>query len=177
MPQNNVLYKTLKCYKDKCNGANLVIRLRKRDKDAKHRLLSWRCQNCGTFSSLFNDIFLELLGMPLYETVRTIQCWAIRLSINKTVDILELEKSDVCRHTVGTYFNPLRNVCSIALNKKEIKLSGDGKIVEIDESQYAKTKYNRGSDLKRKQVWVYGLVDRKNGNCFMQVLPDRAAAT
>jgi hypothetical protein len=46
----------------------------------------------------------------------------------------------------------LRNICTIALNKNKIKLGGINHIIQIDESLFAKVKYNRGNDLLRKQV-------------------------
>jgi hypothetical protein len=43
------------------------------------------------------------------------------------------------------------------LNKRE-KIGGIGVIVEIDESKFGKTKYNKGH--KVEGVWVLGLVER-----------------
>lgn len=41
-----------------------------------------------------------------------------------------------------------------------------------------KVKYNRGSGLKRKQVWMFGMVERgPNGKCLIQIVPDRKSVT
>ena len=54
---------------------------------------------------------------------------------------------------------------------KPIKLDGPGKIVKL-----FKVKYIRGSGLKRKQIWIFGLVERKPlGKCLIQVVPIRKA--
>ena len=53
------------------------------------------------------------------------------------------------------------------LNQK-IKIDGVGKFVEIDETLCAKVKYNRGSALGIKQVWMLGLVERSlNGRFYL----------
>jgi hypothetical protein len=46
-----------------------------------------------------------------------IKCWALELTIEKTIQYLKFENSDACRQTIGKTFNLLRNVCSIALDK------------------------------------------------------------
>ena len=44
-------------------------------------------------------------------------------------------------------------------------LGGPGKIVEIDESKFGKRKYNRGHLVEGQ--WVFGGVERENGNFFL----------
>ncbi|CAF0771784.1 unnamed protein product [Brachionus calyciflorus] len=70
-------------------------------------------------------------------------------------------------------------MCSLWLDKGSLLLGGSGKIVEIDESLYARVKFNKGKDLKRAQVWVFGLVERieNNSKCYMVLVPDREALT
>ncbi|RNA00667.1 hypothetical protein BpHYR1_035558 [Brachionus plicatilis] len=55
-----------------------------------------------------------------------------------------------------TYLNwcNITNLCSIDIDKANLKLGGRNKIVEIDESLYAKVKHNKGKDLKRPQVFI-----------------------
>ena len=74
-------------------------------------------------------------------------------------------------------FNHLRNISTVAIDKKNIKLGGKSHIVEIDESLYARVKHHVGKDLVRQQIWCYGMVDRKNDNCYLQLVPNRTAET
>jgi transposase len=83
----------------------------------------------------------------------------------------------VCRQTLYSVCKSLRDICSVSLDKKNLKLGGLNSIVEIDESLFAKVKYHRGKDLKRKQVWVFGLVDRKTKKVYFEIVPDRTGAT
>lgn len=83
----------------------------------------------------------------------------------------------LARQTIGDYYQRFRYLCSIDLNKDQITLGGMGKIIEIDESMFAKIKHNRGKDLKRKQIWVFGLKDRDSGMTYMEVVKARYAAT
>lgn len=59
----------------------------------------------------------------------------------------------------------------------DIKLGGEGVIVEIDESMFAKIKHFKGKDLKRSQLWVFGMKERESGRCWMQIVKARDDAT
>ena len=106
-----------------------------------------------------------------------IKCWSLELSISKTIDYLKLDNTTVCRQTIGEIFKANRMVCSIALNKKEIRLGGENLTVQIDESLFAKVKHFVGKDLARKQVWVFGMVDVKPDVIYFECVPDRTALT
>jgi hypothetical protein len=82
--------------------------------------------------------------------------------VSKTVEILKLDSNiDVSRKTVGLVFQRLRDLCSRANRDKRRKLSGRSQVIEIDESLIFKIKYNRGSGLKIKQIWCFGMTERK----------------
>ncbi len=60
-------------------------------------------------------------------------------------------------------------------NLHPVKLGGVGTIVEIDESIFYKTKYQRGR--RREHDWVFGMVQRGTNRLMLVPVPDRSAAT
>jgi transposase-like protein len=71
----------------------------------------------------------------------------------------------------------IRYVCSKAIDRDSMLLGGEDEIVEIDESMFQRVKHHRGKDLKRKQLWVFGLKLRSNKKGLLIVVRARNAAT
>ncbi|KAG0442619.1 hypothetical protein DMUE_0136 [Dictyocoela muelleri] len=63
----------------------------------------------------------------------------------------------------------------IAHNSTMNMLGGDKIVVEVDESLIASSKYGRG--YFPDQTWIFGVVERESGKCYIQVVPDRKRAT
>ena len=82
--------------------------------------------------------------------VQFIKCWSIVITLSKAIHLLHFDNINACRQTLGDFYSSLRNVCTIALDKKNLKLGGEGQIVEIDESLFARVKHKVGKDLKMK---------------------------
>jgi hypothetical protein len=73
---------------------------------------------------------------------------------------LSRRKSDTSKTTVNAFYRNLKYFAICELDRPNIKLGGDGKIIEIDKSLFAKVKHGSGHDLHRKQVWVFGMMER-----------------
>ena len=73
------------------------------------------------------------------------------------------------RQTVSNVYHRFRFVVLTDYQFYPVKLVGLKTIVEIDDSLFAKVKSHRGKDLKRKQVWVFGLSERKTGKCYFEI--------
>ena len=53
-----------------------------------------------------------------------------------------------CEETVVDWFNFCREVCSEVIENENVKISGPGKTVEIDESKFGKRKYHKAGERK-----------------------------
>jgi hypothetical protein len=63
--------------------------------------------------------------------------------------------------TITVYKKCLRIILLTMFDKRNIKLGGEGRIVEIDESLFIRVKHNRGQAMRRPKVWVFCLVSMK----------------
>ncbi|KAG0436423.1 hypothetical protein DMUE_4235 [Dictyocoela muelleri] len=60
-------------------------------------------------------------------------------------------------------------------NRCMVKLGGEGSIVEADETLMASAKYGKGR--YPMQTWVFGVVERETGRCYLKVVPNRKKST
>ena len=164
-----ILKTTIKCTKCGMNVDRVVTR--KRDKCGAE-IISWRCLKCQAYKSIRDGSFFSLYKTSIPIIVQIIKFWCIQLTLVKSNELLILEgqhklkKSDnvVSSRLIGNVYRHLRSVCSQSMLQRSLKLGGDGKFVEIDESLVAKVKYNVGKALGVEQIWLFGLVERgKNG--------------
>ena len=122
------------------------LRLRSRGKDSiKH--LTWRCSanKCGTYKSIWDGSFFSLFRKPIKLIIVLIKCWSAQLTITKTCSIVEMNfEEKLSENMVLGLFEKLRQICSLSIDKKNIMLGGYGKVIEIDESLYAKVKHWKG---------------------------------
>ena len=77
--------------------------------------------------------------------------------------------------TVVDWKNFVRDICSEYFLQHPIAIGGVGHIVEIDESAWAKRKYNRGRIVSNQ--WVFGGIDRDTRECFAVLVDHRDAPT
>ncbi|KAG0434139.1 hypothetical protein DMUE_5285 [Dictyocoela muelleri] len=69
----------------------------------------------------------------------------------------------------------IENKIKIYNRKSEPKMGGIGSIVEVYESLIASSKYDEGRFPE--QTWVFGIVERETGNCFIKVIEYRKKTT
>jgi len=125
----------------------MVLKLRSRGKNADNKHLTWRCNGhkCGTYRSIWEGSFFSLFRKPIKLLIALVKCWSAQLTITKTCSIVEMNFGEnLSENMVAGLFEKLRQICS--RDRKNILLGGYGKIVEIDESLYAKVKHWKGSN-------------------------------
>ena len=77
--------------------------------------------------------------------------------------------------TVVDWMQFCRDVCVNYFLQNPCRIGGEGVIVEIDESLFARRKYNRGRVVE--QQWIFGGWDRESKRGFLIPVPDRRAET
>ncbi|CAF1013962.1 unnamed protein product [Brachionus calyciflorus] len=131
---------------------------------------SWKCTTCTTHISIRKTSFCGLFDIRLDKLFQIIYFWCLELCQN---DIKE--STQVSLPVIGKFFKMLRSICIQELNKERIILGGSNQVVEIDESMFVRVKHNRGKDLKRERIWVFGLYERGTSRCLFFEVPKRNA--
>jgi hypothetical protein len=87
----------------------------------------------------------------------------------------------VSRQTISSYHQKFRLWAVKELDRTNVRLGGNGIVLEIDESLFVKVKHHKGKDLILPQVWVFGLYERDESRekkrCLLIVVPKRDAYT
>lgn len=142
----------------------------------------WRCQKtvtqgkkkrarCNWSQSVFKNTFfdnarLDLETVVLFVNVYLRQCFSYAFVKNE----LGISHKGTCDWT-----SFCREVLIEWCIKREGKIGGEGKIVEIDESKFGKRKYNVGRLIEGQ--WVFGGVCRETRDCFMVPVERRDSET
>ena len=135
------------------NGHQMSIRKSKKAIDGWW----WRCspKGCQKSQSIRIGTFFNENRLQLWHVLILIFNFAFEF-LNTTVSQLV----NVSAQTISGYKRRLRLIILTMFDKNNIKLGGEGKVVEIDESLFIKVKHNRGCDTLRPKVWVFGLYER-----------------
>ena len=160
-----------------CVRHKLILEERLCDKCGNKAVLyferkAWQCQKkvakghkkkskCSWQESIYKNTFfeksnLDLETILLFINVYVRECFTYRFVRNE----LSLSDRSIC-----DWASFSREVLIEWCIKREGKIGGDGKIVEIDESKFGKRKYNVGRLVEGQ--WVFGGVCRETRDCFM----------
>ena len=110
----------------------------------------WRCtkKECGYKVSVRARGWFEYSYLILKESVKLTNYW-----VHKTrQETVRRELRINCEETVVEWYNCCREVCSEVIENENVKISGPGKVVEIDKSKFGKRKYHKSR--RKEGVWA-----------------------
>lgn len=121
--------------------------------------------------SLRTGTFFEKSNMTLEECLQFFYLWTHGMSQDQIQHELQLSsRTDV------DWASFCREVCETTIIRDSEKIGGKDIIVEIDESKFAKRKYNVGHRVQGG--WVFGGREKDDKRkVFMEAVPDRTADT
>ena len=132
----------------------------------------WRCPKCGKSASIKKGSIFESYKISVVILAKIIIHWVLNTSYVKMEKLL-----NVSRQFASDFCQIIRVLVALDYDRERVMLGGNGQIIEIDESLFAKVKHNKGKDLKRKTVWVFGMRERDSNKCYFEIVPDRERTT
>ena len=163
---------------ESCPSCGTVMELRpySRSIDAN---LGWRCpvQRCRRIHSVRKGSFFYQSKLKLWQILGLSIEWskAAGSSRGDSYDNIAAELEIGCKGTIVDWNQFCRDICVEYFVRNPCKLGGPGRTVEIDESLFAKRKYNRGRVVAKQ--WIFGGYDRATKQGFLVAVPDRTAET
>lgn len=133
----------------------------------------WRCslRSCREECPIRKQTWLEGSRLSFVTILKFIYSWS-REYTSITFCETELEMN---KNTTVDFNNYLREVCAASLLRSPCVIGGEGLDVEIDESCFARRKYNVGRMLPTQ--WVFGGYCRQTKECFLIAVENRSAAS
>uniref|UniRef100_A0A5S6Q3C2 DDE_Tnp_IS1595 domain-containing protein n=1 Tax=Trichuris muris TaxID=70415 RepID=A0A5S6Q3C2_TRIMR len=149
-------------------GRPMVLQHRKDRNDVR-----WRCHRklCQKELSPKTGTWLQGCDYPVRTLLLFVRAWSETLTTLKFCRVMfSMNDGAAVRLNAA-----MRRVAEEWLLNNPVPVGGPGLTVEVDESLFARRKYNRGRMLP--QAWVVGGVCRETGHCFLARVADRSAAT
>ena len=92
--------------------------------------------------------------------------WAHKFITTQAVHETSLDDESTSTETVIDWYNYCREVCADRImNHHAGQIGGPSMTVEIYESKFGKTKFNRGRYIEGQ--WVFGAICRQTKACFL----------
>ena len=148
--EENGVIKSIK--DDKCPACGHKCRLKEKSKS----LRTLKCNNKGcnkTFSRV-RGTFFDGAKIPLYKVYAILISYLLGFSHQQI-----MSQTKCARQTITDYMAFVRQMLSDSINETELEIGGEGIEVEVDESKFAKRKYNKGHSVGNKE-WVIGGIEK-----------------
>ena len=139
----------------------------------------WRCSEggCRRRINIRKGSFFEGSHLQLWQVLCLTYFWSIDCGRSRGLSQQQIMKElEIgCNSTIVDWKQFCRDVCvSYFLNHPE-QIGGEDRVVEIDESLFARRKYNRGRIVAEQ--WIFGGYDPVAKKGFLVPVPRRDAAT
>jgi len=136
--------------------------------------VTWRCpaQQCRATTGIRKGSFFEKSHLSLQKALDLLYYWSVEMPAQDTQFHVGVDEK-----TVTDWYNFARDICSEELINNPLRIGGAGHTVAIDESVVAKTKPGNARARPVPPQWVFGGVDLGTGEFFMELVPQRDAAT
>lgn len=131
-----------------------------------------KCNKCGMKKSILDGTIFTRSHITLNKALYIIYCWSQKFSIDQTCFETKVSKS-----TVISFYESLRDAAYEWSEDHQMPMGGEGKHVEIDETQFSKRKNHQGRMMPGSDIWVFGGICREDKKAFAMVVPDRSATT
>ncbi|EGT41120.1 hypothetical protein CAEBREN_11619 [Caenorhabditis brenneri] len=166
-----------------CGNPFLERMVLSHDKTVKHDQFVWRCRDCRRMHagesrmSMRAGTFFENKKFTIQKLIYMAADWIENPTkpLKDTMAHFNMSKQTVV--DLQEDFRRMTEQWFIRESQNHLKLGGPNKVVEIDETLVVRAKYNRGRNLRRKQIWVFGLIERGSKKTIMCRVPRRDAAT
>ena len=171
--QNDLL--TRFCLCSRC-GSDMATKQYSRSIDNQ---LVWRCQtpNCRKTNSLRVKSFFEQCLLKLWQAFGLTLEWSKSAGSSRgsSYENIMMELEIGSPNTIVDWMQFCRDICVQHFVVNSVKIGGPGKIVEIDESLFARRKYNVGHIVE--QQWIFGGYDRESKTGFLIPVQNRSSET
>ena len=147
--EHNLLASSIKCPREDCNNT-LTWTRRTSSRDG----YEWRCsrRKCNGMASMRQNSWFSGSRLSIEKVLALTYAWAHKFTTTQAVHETSLDDESTSTETVIDWYNYCREVCADRImNHHAGQIGGPGMTVEIDESKFGKTKFNRsGSQRKSK---------------------------
>ena len=141
--------------------------------------VTWRCQikECRKKTNIRKGSFFERSHLELWQILALTYLWSSSCGSSRgpSYEWIMKELEIGGEHSIVDWFQFCRDICYSFFVRFPQQIGGQGIIVEIDESLFARRKNNVGRVVP--QQWVFGGFDTVTKIGFLVEVPDRSAAT
>ncbi|XP_076180851.1 uncharacterized protein LOC143153468 [Ptiloglossa arizonensis] len=170
-----VIHSTMKCMKCESemtfHRKELMFRCRRVFYVQKPNKKKLRKQ-CDVKIRAFHNTWFEHAHLPIQTICRFIACHIMLMPPRQEFTMKEL---GISSSTAVHWASFCRELCVLWIEKNSVQIGGKDTIVEIDEAEIGKRKYNKGHILSGE--WIFGGIEISTKKLFIEPVKDRTAET